>query len=321
MAIDQILKKNFWAVLLALVAIVAFLNAIGITQLVGASLAPDDKQLALASPLARSLAPAASSAPFHTMSADPILSRNPFDSVTGPLNAVPIDLTNETAAEKGPDLSDPMNAPPCDGLKVLVIAASSDPDWSFAAFQTGNDPKSVLRRRGGEVGTKTVKFVGWDRVWLTGGSQLCQASMFAPPATSAPAPAAPAVAPTAGGPGALDPAIAKGIQKVSATEFNVDRGVVDKILENQADLMRQARIVPEQENGKMVGIRMFGVRPETLLGVLGMVNGDRLQTINGFDMTSPEKALEAYARLRTADHLTVQVNRNGANMNLDYNIK
>ena len=85
--------------------------------------------------------------------------------------------------------------------------------------------------------------------------------------------------------------------------------------------MRQARIVPEQENGKMVGIRLFGVRPDTLLGVLGMENGDRLQTINGFDMTSPEKALEAYARLRTADHLTVQVNRKGANMNLDYNIK
>jgi general secretion pathway protein C len=324
MAVDQVLKKNFWAVLFALVAVVASLNANAIMQLVGASLAPDEKQLSAASPLARASAPAASSAPFHTTSAEPILSRNPFDSVTGPLNAVALNLTNDEP-DQGPDLSDPMNAPTCEGVKVLVIAASSDPDWSFAAFQNGADPKSVLRRRGGEVGTKTVRFVGWDRVWLTSGPQLCQASMFAPPAASggAPAPAAaPAAAPpAAGGPGALDPAIAKGIQKVSATEFNVDRGVVDKILENQADLMRQARIVPEQENGKMVGIRMFGVRPETLLGVLGMNNGDRLQTINGFDMTSPEKALEAYARLRTSDHLTVQVNRNGTNMNLDYNIK
>ena len=106
--------------------------------------------------------------------------------------------------------------------------------------------------------------------------------------------------------------IKKGIQRVSATEFNIDRGVVDKILENQAELMRQARIVPEQENGKVVGIRLFGVRPDTLLGTLGMENGDRLQTINGFDMASPEKALEAYARLRTADHLTVSVNREGS---------
>jgi general secretion pathway protein C len=204
---------------------------------------------------------------------------------------------------------------------VLVIAASADPEWSFAAFSTTADPKSVLRRRGGEVGTKTVKFVGWDRVWLASGPQLCQASMFAPPVAAPAAPAPAAAAPVAGGAPSLDPAIAKGIQKVSATEFNVDRGVVDKILENQADLMRQARIVPEQENGKMVGIRLFGVKPDTLLGVLGMENGDRLQTINGFDMTSPEKALEAYARLRTADQLVVQVNRKGSNMNLDYNIK
>ena len=115
--------------------------------------------------------------------------------------------------------------------------------------------------------------------------------------------------------------IASKIQKVSATEFNVDRQVVDKILENQAELMRSARIVPEQENGKVVGIRLFGIRPDTLLGTLGLENGDRLQTINGFDMASPEKALEAYARLRTADHLTVQVNRRGQNTNLDFNIK
>ncbi len=85
--------------------------------------------------------------------------------------------------------------------------------------------------------------------------------------------------------------------------------------------MRTARIFPEQENGKTVGIRMFGIRPDTLLGTLGMENGDRLQTINGFDMASPEKALEAYARLRTADKLTISLNRKGANMNIDYNIK
>ena len=134
-------------------------------------------------------------------------------------------------------------------------------------------------------------------------------------------PAASAAPPPAGGAGSVPDDIKKGIQRISATEFNIDRGVVDKILENQAELMKTARIVPEQENGKVVGIRLFGVRPDTLLGALGIQNGDRLQSINGFDMTSPEKALEAYARLRTADHMTVQINRKGSNMNLDYNIK
>ena len=209
-------------------------------------------------------------------------------------------------------------------MTVLVIAASADPDWSFAALETAKDKgKSMLRRRGTDVEGKTIKFIGWDRVWMANGNQLCQSRMFKPPAAASGAPAAaPMPAPAAsGGPGGVADDIKKGIQKVGPNEYNVDRGVVDKILENQAELMRQARIVPEQENGKVVGIRLFGVRPDTLLGTLGLENGDRLQTINGFDMTSPEKALEAYARLRTADHLTITVNRKGQDTNMDYNIK
>jgi general secretion pathway protein C len=320
MALDKLLKRHFWAVILVLVAVAAFLDAQGIMQIVGASLAPDDHQLA-APPLTARLPPAPASSSQHATSADPILSRNPFDSVTGPLNAVAV-AEDTKAAAAPPDLSDPYSAPDCDGVDVLIIAASADPDWSFAALQTTQDKgKSVLRRRGGELGGKTVAFISWDRVWMTSGSQLCQSQMFKPPQPAGSPSAAPAPPPAQASPNPVGDDIKNGIQKVGATEFNVDRGVVDKILENQAELMRQARIVPEQENGKVVGIRLFGVKPDTLLGTLGMENGDRLEKINGFDMTSPEKALEAYARLRTADHLTVSVNRRGQETNLDYNIK
>jgi general secretion pathway protein C len=317
--LDQLLKRHFWAPTLMLTSVAAFFGARGVGNLFGASLGADEKQLSV-QPMVTKAAPAASNATQKATGADPILARNPFDSVTGPLL--------RTASDDNPinppvDMTDPMNAPICDGVKVLIIAASSDPDWSFAALSTPGDPKSQLRRRGGDFGGKEVKFVGWDRVWMSGGGQLCQALLFQPPTTPQTTPVVNPnpPPPTAGGAGAVPDDIKKGIQRISATEFNIDRGVVDKILENQAELMKQARIVPEQENGKVVGIRLFGVRPDTLLGVLGMENGDRLQSINGFDMTSPEKALEAYARLRTADHMTVAINRKGSNTNLDYNIK
>ena len=326
MAIDKLLKRHFWGVILLLVATAAFLDAQGIMQVVGARLGVDEKQLATPPVMARGATATASVDP-HATNAEPILARNPFDSVTGPLNLVP--TATETAASSvaeipPPDLSDPYSAPDCDGVRVLIIAASADPDWSFAALENMADKdkdkgKSYLRRRGGELAGKTVKFIGWDRVWMTSGSQLCQTSMFKPPAAPS-ASAAPAPAPS-GGANAVSDDIKKGIQRLGPNEFNVDRGVVDKILENQAELMRQARIVPEQENGKVTGIRLFGVRNDTLLGTLGMENGDRLEKINGFDMTSPEKALEAYARLRTADHLTISLNRKGQEQNIDYNIK
>lgn len=320
--VDQLLKKNFWIVILPLIAIAALLNAQAVTQLIGISLGPDEKALSTPPPIAKLAPVAAASA--RNVSAEPILNRNPFDHVTGSLKPAPVEDSNESGGSV--DTSDPWNAPKCDGVKVLVIAASGDPDWSFAAFSGGSD-KSIMRRRGGEVNGKHVHFVGWDRVWLENGGSLCQATLFdkaevkSEPSTPVTIPSTAASSIAKGGPKSLDPSIAKGIQKVSPNEYNIDRGVVDKILENQADLMRQARIVPEQENGRVVGIRMFGVRPDTLLGVLGMENGDRLQTINGFDMSSPEKALEAYARLRTAEKLTISLNRRGQNMNIDYNIK
>ncbi|MEO8800375.1 MAG: type II secretion system protein GspC [Polyangiaceae bacterium] len=319
MAVDQVLKRNFWLVVLPLLGVAAFLAASGISEIARASLSVDAKQLA-APPLVMKSAPTVGASSDHATSADPILARNPFDSVTGPLNRVAeVDSASPSAQL---DLSDPANAPACDGVNILVIAKSSDPEWSLAALSTGGpDAKSQLRRRGTDFNGKKVEYVGWDRVWLSSNGQLCQAQLFKDEST-VPAPVASTPPPSKrGGAPGVDPSIAQGIQRVSATEFNIDRAIVDKILENQAELMKQARIVPEQENGKLVGIRLFGVRSDTLLGTLGMENGDRLQTINGFDMTSPEKALEAYARLRTADHLTVQVNRKGSNMNLDYNIK
>jgi general secretion pathway protein C len=321
MAFDKLLQRNFWAAILVLTAIAGFLDAQGMMQFVGSGLEPDGRQRATP-PLAARLPPAPAVETPHARSATPILHRNVFDSVTGPLDRPPPEPETPDAAL--PDMTDLYAAPDCDGITVLVIATSADPEWSFLAIQTRQDGKTVLLRRGGEVAGKTVRYVGRDRVWLTtDGKPLCQSQMFKPAAVaSATPPPSPPGAPPSDGAGAPVPErIRNGIRKVAANEFDVDRGAVDEILENQADLMKIARIAPESENGKVVGIRLSNIRPDSVLGILGMENGDRLEKINGFDMTNPEKALEAYARLRTANHLTVSLNRRGQATNLDFNIK
>jgi general secretion pathway protein C len=45
-----------------------------------------------------------------------------------------------------------------------------------------------------------------------------------------------------------------------------------------------------------------------------------LRTINGFDMSAPDSALEAYAKLRSASNLSVAVVRRGAAVTMEYNI-
>lgn len=130
----------------------------------------------------------------------------------------------------------------------------------------------------------------------------------APPPTVAHAPPPPAPAVT---PSGLPPAVAQGIREVSESEVLITRAAFDAALANQASLMRLARVIPHQENGRVVSVRIYGIRRTSLLGRLGFRNGDGLRRVNGYDMTSPESALEAYARLRTADELHVDLVRRG----------
>jgi general secretion pathway protein C len=330
-AIDALVKRHFLLVVLGLVAMAAYFQARGATELLGSAFSVDEDVLVSAPPSAAGVGALAAERS-GAKSAEPIKSRNPFDSITGPLNAQPLEGIGAPSGKI--DLSDPLGAPACDGVQVRIITESTDPNWSFAALQGPGEPGPKLRRIGDDVGGKAIAYIGFNprenspSVWLTSGPSLCQALLFriapppAPPAApGAPQPAAPPGPRPPGGPGPVPADIASKIQRVSDTEFNVDRSVVDKILENQAELMKSARIVPEQKDGKVVGIRMFGIRPDTLLGTLGFENGDRLEAINGFNMASPEKALEAYARLRTASALNVKVNRRGKAMALDYRIK
>lgn len=332
MGLDAILKRYFVVVILGLLALAAYFQASGVSQFAGSRLAVDAKAIAAPPPTGK--VPAALRRPQTTnsgsKSAAAIIDRNPFDSVTGPLNKVETPETDGSAeADEAADFSNPYGAPLCkDSVKLLIVAASEDPAWSMAALSgDSSEGKSQMRRIGDTYGAKKIWYIAWDRVWLQGSGELCQVKMFDPsdpgenPAHPPPPVAKKDDKPRKRGPRTVPSDIASKIQKVSPSEFNVDRSVVDQIMENQAELMRSARIVPEQENGKVVGVRLFGIRPDTLLGTLGLQNGDRLETINGFNMASPEKALEAYARLRTADHLTVTVNRRGKPMNIDFNIK
>jgi general secretion pathway protein C len=50
-------------------------------------------------------------------------------------------------------------------------------------------------------------------------------------------------------------------------------------------------------------------------------NGDVIQSINGFDMNSPDKALEAYAKLRSASSLDLNIERNGQPVSMHYGIQ
>lgn len=342
MAFDTLIKKFFPVITGLVLALIAYFQASGVVELVSAgALATNADEIIGGSLGGRR--PGATQSESRKRSAQPIIDRNPFDSETDLNPPPPEPSATEIDEDDGPpqsvDLSDPLAAEPCDGVKLHIVTESADPEWSVALMQTDSDDNGSLFRVGDEVDGMEVAYIGFNRqeaspaVWMVKERKLCQALLFSeeqtgakrkpappkPPATTA---AKPAPKPPKRGAPKVPDEIASKIEKVSDTEFNVDRGVIDNILENQATLMRSARIVPEKgADGKTVGIRLFGIRGDTLLGTLGLQNGDRLETINGFNMASPEDALNAYARLRTANKLAVKVTRRGKPMNIDFNIK
>ena len=328
MGIDALLKRFFPAVLLVLVGIAAFFQASGLGQLVASSVAVDPSSLPTAVPGGKRLPAPAPVNTDHSTNGSAILSRNPFDSATGPLDAKPASTEDATTPPPAENSGDPMEDPYCDAAKVLLITWSEDPDWSFAAI-AGGDGKSTLRRVGDEFNGYKVHYIGWDRLWLmSGAGQRCQVVVGGKPpppkaggGSNMPPPALEPTTPSSKKKSKVPPEIASKIHKISDTHFEVERSVIDQIMENQADLLRSVRVVPEKEGDKTAGLRLFGIRPDSLLGTLGVENGDRLSSINGFDINDPTKALEAYTRLRTSDHLTVSINRRGKPMNIDVNIK
>lgn len=319
MGLDTLLKRFFPVVICALIGVAAYFQASGMGQLVAASVAAPPGEASRTSP--SRIPPRFTT----TKSAGPILSRNAFDSITGPLDGKPV---SEAPSAPIRNSANPYDDPVCDQASVTLITASDDPAWSFAAIQ-GSDGKSQLRRLGDDVGGYKVHHIGWfsnppdprPRVWLAqSGSSRCQIDLSSEKKASAPAakPAAKTPPRTTARRGAgVPPAIADKIHKISDTEWNLDRSVVDEIMKQQAQLMRSVRMRPTQDGG----MKLSGIRSDSLLGTLGLKNGDQLKAINGFDMSDPEKALEAYSRLKTADNMKVTVVRGGAETNLDYHIK
>lgn len=118
-----------------------------------------------------------------------------------------------------------------------------------------------------------------------------------------------------------DSDLGKGIKKVGANSYEVEQSEVDKALSNLSSLATQARIVPAFEGGKAIGFKLFSIRPGSLYSKIGVQNGDVIQKVNGYEMNSPDQALEVYQKLKDSKSVSVDIKRRGKPVTLDYAIK
>jgi len=119
----------------------------------------------------------------------------------------------------------------------------------------------------------------------------------------------------------LQASIDQGIKKIDDTTFEISKDLVAKVTDNPMAFMKGARVVPAMKNGKPEGIKLYAIRPSSPYAKLGLTNGDTLTSVNGFEMTSAEKGLEIYQKLRSSTSLEVEIIRRGKPVTLKYSIK
>ena len=115
--------------------------------------------------------------------------------------------------------------------------------------------------------------------------------------------------------------LARGIRKVAANRWEIQRDVVRKALSGGGLASGSGRIVPTVSSGRTTGLGVYGVRPGSLYSLLGISSGDRVTRINGHAISTPDKALEMYTKLSSAGRVTVSLSRKGKDLVHEYVIR
>jgi S1-C subfamily serine protease len=119
----------------------------------------------------------------------------------------------------------------------------------------------------------------------------------------------------------LQQAIEAGITKIDEDHYKISKDLMGKVIANPMAIAKGARVVPAVKNGKPDGFKLYAIRPTSVYAKLGLANGDTIQRINGYEITSADKALEVYQDIKDAKKLVVDIVRRGKPRTLHYTIK
>ena len=211
--------------------------------------------------------------------------------------------------------------PAAENLQLVATLIARDPEWTFATIKDTEGGQTGMYRVGGIVPTgATVADIRPDQVVLRRGEHEEQLTFKKTEKPRTPTRVRRATRKVAHSSRRMQ-GIAKGIRKVGPTRWEIDRNVLNTVLSNTTMIARSARIVPSVKNGKPNGFKLLHIRRGSFYSLLGMFNGDTIHAINGHPITTPDKALEVYTKLRTAGHVTIDFTRRGKPLTHEYTIR
>lgn len=110
-------------------------------------------------------------------------------------------------------------------------------------------------------------------------------------------------------------------QRIGKGTYIVDQERLRQAIDNPDKIMTDARLIPNNVNGIQQGFILREVKPDGIYQSLGLQNGDILLRINDYDISNPERALQAFTSLKGMDRVQVDLIRNGNRMTMTYQIR
>jgi general secretion pathway protein C len=299
-------RKYFWTVNLVFILLVALLGARTVNLFVESALTPVPSGQVSAPQKAKT----------HEVLASLDLKR--LSDLTG----VAVPEPDPIVAEPTAPVVDPNAAPVKSGMRVKLLGTlvASDKLWSVSSIQDMTNQRSTTYMVGDRIQGAEVLDIERSRVIIlnNGRKEFIDNQpgdgSGAVAAYTPPVPAGPAVQPPGNG-------LGNGIRAVSENDYEVPRTEIDRTLANLNDVAMQARIVPAFKDGQAQGFKLFSIRPDSIYSKIGVQNGDVIKRINGFELNSPEKALEVYTKLKEASRIEIELERNGSSIRKNYTIR
>jgi general secretion pathway protein C len=327
--LDLFFRKYAWTANLVVLFAAAWLSAKTVNTVVGAIIRPRPEVDLAATPPAppRPSLPTSldTDAIYRLIGQQPPRAPDPTDTAAAP----PVPRNCEDARA----------APTKSSLRMALVAGvlADRPRFSLATISDIATRETHVLGVGDELGTMrllAVERVRDDRDVTGNGFRvvaiICNGGTkeyldFEPgagaPPESAPNLGVAAVPPRPGGPPAPGaPGSLAGVRQVADNRYEIERNVLDSTLGDLNKVATQARIVPSFKNGVANGFKLFSIQPGSLYSAIGIENGDVVQRVNGYEINSPEKALELYQKLREAGHVTIELEHAGQVVRKEYNI-
>lgn len=111
------------------------------------------------------------------------------------------------------------------------------------------------------------------------------------------------------------------VASTGADSYVIDQRALNTALDNPAQAMTDARLLPSQKDGKVEGFRATEVKPNGLFSMIGIRNGDVLLRLNDFPLDSPDKALQSFIALKGQSRLKLDLIRDGQPTTFNYDIR